>query len=211
MVSKHRVIKTSIAGGGILSWASKLKTKVEKGMKIGKKIAGVYGSKEFKRLLDFIPSSDERATSGYENEQHAILKVSPTRFGVANYMGSSTHVIERLKRDGFDSFRTPADAVAEVHDISYWLAQLAPTREEQIKLVRQADEHMVKTLKIIKRDKLDYPFNIALGMRLIQAKMIGEDLGALQKASFSGALKKHPEADVKLAKQALAWLKKHGY
>jgi hypothetical protein len=50
MVSKHRVIKTSIAGGGILSWASKLKTKVEKGMKIGKKIAGVYGSKS---LRDF--------------------------------------------------------------------------------------------------------------------------------------------------------------
>jgi hypothetical protein len=70
---------------------------------------------------------------------------------------------------------------------------------------------MVKTLKIIKRDKLDYPFNIALGMRLIQAKMIGEDLGALQKASFSGALMKHSPADVKLAKQALAWLKKHGY
>jgi hypothetical protein len=45
MVSKHRVVKTSIAGGGILNWASKLKTKVEKGLKIGKKIAGVYGSK----------------------------------------------------------------------------------------------------------------------------------------------------------------------
>ena len=194
MVRKHRVIKTSIAGGGILSWASKLKSKVEKGMKIGKKIAGVYGSKEFKRLLDFIPSSDERATSGYEGEQHAILKVSPTRFGIANYMGSGTHVVD-----------------AEMHDSMHWLAQLAPTREEQIKLVRQADEHMVKTLQIIKRDKLDYPFNIALGMRLIQLKMMGEDAGVLQKASFSGALVKHSPADVKLVKQAVAYLTKHGY
>ncbi len=208
---QHRLVTTSIAGGGILSWASRLKSKVEKGVKIGKKIAGVYGSKEFKKLMDYIPSSDERAKSGYEGEQHAILKVSPTRFGIANYMGSGTAVVDRLKRDGFDSYRTPSDAVAEMHDCMYWLAQLAPTREEQIKLVRKADEHMVKSLQLIKKDKLDFPFNIALGMRLIQLKMIGEDAGGLQKGSFSGALKKHSPADIKLVKQAVAWLTKHGY
>ena len=208
---QHRLVTTSIAGGGIMAWASRLKSKVEKGVKIGKKIANVYGSKEFKKLMDYIPSSDERAKSGYEGEQHAILKVSPTRFGIANYMGSGTAVVDRLKRDGFDSYRTPSDAVAEMHDSMYWLAQLAPSREEQIKLVRKADEHMVKSLQLIKKDKLDYPFNIALGMRLIQLKMLGEDAGALQKASFSGALKKHSPADIKLVKQAVAWLTKHGY
>ena len=206
-----RTVQTSIAGGGILKWASLLKDKVEKGMNIGKKVAGVYGSKEFKKLMDFIPSSDEKAKSGYEGEQHAILKISPRRFGIANYMGSGTHVVERLKRDGFDSFRTPADGASEMHDLMYYLAQLAPTREEQIKLVREADKRMVKSLEIIKKDKLDYPFNIALGMRLIQLKMMGEDAGVLQKASFSGALKKHPEADVKLVKQAIKFLKSKGY
>ena len=206
-----RTVQTSIAGGGILKWASLLKDKVEKGMNIGKKVANVYGSKEFKKLMDFIPSSDEKAKSGYEGEQHAILKISPRRFGIANYMGSGTHVVERLKRDGFDSFRTPADGASEMHDLMYYLAQLAPTREEQIKLVREADKRMVKSLEIIKKDKLDYPFNIALGMRLIQLKMMGEDAGVLQKASFSGALKKHPEADVKLVKQAIKFLKSKGY
>jgi hypothetical protein len=41
--------------------------------------------------------------------------------------------------------------------------------------------------------------------------MMGEDAGVLQKASFSGALKKHPEADVKIVKQAIKFLKSKGY
>lgn len=208
-MAKHRQITLSGGGFGFLKWASKLKKKVEKGVNIGKKVADIYASKEFKNLMKLIPSSDETARAGFPGEQHAILKISPTRFGIANYMGPGTEVVERIKRK--DLGRTPADIVAEVHDSMYYLAQLAKTKAEQIKLVREADEHMVESLKIIKRDKLDFPFNIAIGMRLIQAKMLAEDAGIFEKGSFGGDLKHLPSADVALVKKNLNFLKSNGY
>ena len=206
-----RTVQTSIAGGGILNWASKLKKRVEQGKKIGEKVTNVYKSKQFKKLMEFIPSSDEKATIGYEGEAHSLVKLGKLKWAVASFLGPGTRIVERLKRDGANSFRTPTDAAAEMHDLSYYLAQQAPTREEQIKLVREADERMIKTMLIIKRDKLDYPVNIALGLRLIQLKIIGEDMGALQKASFSGDLKKHSPADVKIVEKAIKFLKSKGY
>ena len=189
---KHRQITLSGGGFGFLKWVNKIKNKVEKGVNIGKKVANIYASKEFKNLMKLIPSSDETARAGFTGEQHAILKISPTRFGIANYMG-------------------PADIVAEAHDSMYYLAQLAKTKAEQIKLVREADQHMVDSLKIIKRDKLDFPFNIAIGMRLIQAKMLAEDAGIFEKGSFGGDLTQLPPADVALVKKNLNYLKSNGY
>ena len=206
---KHRQITLSGGGFGFLKWVNKIKNKVEKGVNIGKKVANIYASKEFKNLMKLIPSSDETARAGFTGEQHAILKISPTRFGIANYMGPGTAVVERIKRN--DLGRTPADIVAEAHDSMYYLAQLAKTKAEQIKLVREADQHMVDSLKIIKRDKLDFPFNIAIGMRLIQAKMLAEDAGIFEKGSFGGDLTQLPPADVALVKKNLNYLKSNGY
>tara|TARA_R110000796_G_scaffold4086_3_gene15583 strand:- start:5081 stop:5713 length:633 start_codon:yes stop_codon:yes gene_type:complete len=210
-MSSYKSKNMSIAGGGLFSWASKLKQKLEKGANVGSKLVNLYKSNEFKKLLEFIPSSDERATIGYEGEAHSLVKLGRGRWGLASFLGPGSAILERLRRDGVDSYRTPTDAGAEMHDMMYYLAQEAPTREQQIKLVREADEHMIKTMKIIKKDKLDYPINIALGLRLIQAKIHGENLGALQKASFSGIMKKHPPADVKLVKKSIEYLKKLGY
>ena len=209
MVVKHRQFKLSGGGFGFLKWVNKIKNKVEKGVSIGKKVADIYASKEFKNLMKLIPSSDETARAGFTGEQHAILKISKTRFGIGNYVGPGTAVVERIRRG--DPGRTPTDIVAEVHDSMYYLAQLAKTRAEQIKLVREADERMVASLRIIKRDKLDYPFNIAIGMRIIQAKMLAEDAGVFEQGSFGGKLKQHPVADIALVKKNLKYLKSNGY
>tara|TARA_R110000803_G_scaffold130176_2_gene197467 strand:- start:19 stop:657 length:639 start_codon:yes stop_codon:yes gene_type:complete len=208
---KHKNMNMSIAGGGIFSFVSKLKSKVDVGKKIAGKLASLYSSQEFKRILDFLPSSDDRATQGYAGEMHSLVKLSPSRFGIASFLGPGTALVERIKRDGPDSYRTPTDAVSEMHDAMYYIAQMAKTKEEQIKLVREADLHMVRSMELIKKDKLDYPINIAIGMRLIQLKMKGEDLGALQKGSFSGQLMKHPANDVKLVKNAIKFLSEQGY
>lgn len=200
-----------LSGGAFdfLKFASKLKNKIEKGLKIGKKVSEIYASEPFKKLLDLIPSSDEKARSGFPGEQHSIIKVSKSRFGIANYMGPGTHVVERVRRG--DIGRTPADVVAELHDCMYYLAQLAKNKAEQIKLVREADERMVQSLKIIKRDKLDFPINITLGMRIIQAKMLAENAGLIDKGSFGGELKKHSKADVDLIKNHVKKLMSYGY
>jgi hypothetical protein len=210
------MVKHIVLSGGafdFLKFASKLKSKIEpkikKGLKIGKKVAEIYASPTFKKLLDLIPSSDEKARSGFPGEQHSIIKVSKSKFGIANYMGPGTHVVERVRRG--DVGRTPADVVAELHDCMYYLAQLAKNKEEQIKLVREADERMVESLKLIKKDKLDFPINITIGMRIIQAKMLAEDAGLFDKGSFGGELKKHPSADVALIKKHVKKLMSYGY
>ena len=98
-----------------------------------------------------------------------------------------------------------------MHDGQYWLAQMAKTKKEQAKLVRLADERMIKSLKYIKKHKLDDPFNISVGLRLIQSKLAGEDLNALESGSFGGDLVKHPKDDVKFVKQRISELEKEGY
>jgi hypothetical protein len=205
----HTQIQLSGGAFNILDFASKLKKKVEQGSILGKNLADIYASKEFKAIQNLIPSSDEKARAGFPGEKHGILKLPNGKFGVGNFIGPGTEIVKRLKRG--DLGRTPADTTAMRHDLDYFLAQLAKTKKEQARLVREADKRMVATLKKIKRKKLDSPYNIALGMKLIQLKMAGEDIGAIEKGSFGGLRMKHLEEDTQLAKDAIAHLKKEGY
>ena len=63
---------------------------------------------------------------------------------------------------------------------------------------------MIRSLKSISKGEHggDAQRNIQAGMRLIQAKTIGEDLGIIDKQRFSGHLVKVPKGDMVLMKDA---------
>ena len=170
-----------------------------------------YTSETGTALRNLLPDSDETARPGFAGEKHAILKLKNGRNGVANYMGPKTQVIKRLKRG--DPGRTPADTVAKRHDIDYALAQGQPTRQKQLGMVREADNRMIRSLKGIQsgRHGGDANRNIQMGMRLIQAKTIGEDLGVLDKSKFAGDLRKINDADKVLLMSNKAKLTQEGY
>lgn len=168
---------------------------IRKLMKNAPDISSAYSSNLGTDLKNLIPSSDATARPSFPGEKHAILKLPNGRPGIANYMGPGTNVIERLKRG--DKGRTPADTVAKRHDIDYTLASGKSTKEEQLKAVRQADNRMVNSLKDISSGKHggDSRLNIQTGLRLIQAKKLGEDLGVLSRSKFAGPLETIPQAD----------------
>jgi len=122
-----------------------------------------------------------------------------------------TEVEKRIRRG--DPGRTPADTVARMHDIQYGLAQNAPNKKEQARLVRQADNRMINSLKSIQRGAHggDAFRNIQAGLRGIQAKTIGEDLGLLDKQKFSGPLKKLPTRDTVLLANEEKKMEQMGY
>jgi hypothetical protein len=160
-------------------------------------------------LRNMIPDSDETARPGFAGEKHMILQLKNGKNGVANYMGPGTEIEKRLRRG--DPGRTPADTVAKRHDIDYALAQGARTSAEQFKQIRAADNRMINSLKRIQASKGDAGRNIQAGMRLIQAKKLGEDVGVLGKDKFSGSLKKIPDADRVLLMSNQARLTQEGY
>ena len=164
-------------------------------MKNAPDISSAYSSNLGTDLKNLIPSSDATARPSFPGEKHAILKLGNGRPGIANYMGPGTNVIERLKRG--DKGRTPADTVAKRHDIDYTLASGKSTKEEQLKAIRQADNRMVNSLKDISSGKHggDSRLNIQTGLRLIQAKKLGEDLGVLSRSKFAGPLETIPHGD----------------
>ena len=164
-------------------------------MKNAPDISSAYSSNLGTDLKNLIPSSDATARPSFPGEKHAILKLGNGRPGIANYMGPGTNVIERLKRG--DKGRTPADTVAKRHDIDYTLASGKSTKEEQLKAIRQADNRMVNSLKEISSGKHggDSRLNIQTGLRLIQAKKLGEDLGVLSRSKFAGPLETIPHGD----------------
>ena len=57
-------------------------------------------------------------------------------------------------------------------------------RALQLKQIREADNRMVDSLNRL--DGKDSAFNIALGKKVIQGKMLGEDMGILDKELFAG-------------------------
>ena len=120
--------------------------------------------------------------------------------------------VEKRNRRG-DPGRTPADTVARMHDIQYGLAQNAPNKKEQARLVRAADNRMINSLKSIQRGAHggDAFRNIQAGLRGIQAKTIGEDLGLLDKQKFSGPLKKLPTRDTVLLANEEKKMEQMGY
>lgn len=138
-------------------------------------------------LRNMIPPSDENARASFQGEKHAILQLPNGKNGIANYMGPGTEVIKRLQRN--DPGRTESDKVAKRHDIDYVLAQGEPTKAAQLVKVREADNRMIKSLQKIRENKTDANRNIQMGLRLIQAKVAGENLGVLDKSKFAGDIK----------------------
>lgn len=151
------------------------------------RIADAYTGEIGTALRNAIPDSDDTARNGYPGEMHMILQLKNGKNGIANYMGPGTEIEKRLRRN--DPGRTPADTVAKRHDLDYALAQGARTKAGQFQQVRAADNRMISTLKKINMRGTDVPRNIQAGMKLIQAKKIGEDLGIVDKQRFSGQLK----------------------
>lgn len=178
---------------------------------IAKKASDAYTGETGTALRNLIPDSDDTARPGFAGEKHAILELKNGKNGVANWMGPGTNVIARLKRG--DPGRTPADMVAKKHDIGYTLASGEPTREKQLAKVREADNRMIRSLKGIQAGEHggDASRNIQMGMRLIQAKTLGEDLGVLDKTKFAGDLKKISDADKVLLMSNNARLTQEGY
>jgi hypothetical protein len=149
-------------------------------------------------VQNLLPSGDPEGRSfpQFVGEHHAILRDPDSRFGFvrASNLGPGTQVAKRIKL-GIPP-RTAADKVAQAHDIRYGLAQ-------DHGAVRKADRRMVKKLKSIEKNKQDSKFNTQQGMRGIQAKILGENLGVLkpgQIATFGGIQKQdRPLLEAKLA------------
>jgi hypothetical protein len=97
------------------------------------------------------------------------------------------------------------------HDIDYALAKGSKNKQEQVKKIREADKRMVIKLNQIAKNKGDAKKNIFQGRRLIQAKMAGEDLGIMNKGSFSGDLGKISDSDKILLMSKKAGLEQEGY
>mgnify|MGYP003636689733 FL=1 len=173
------------------------------------KIADAYSGEIGTAIRNAIPDSDETARNGFAGEKHMILQLKNGKNGVANYMGPGTEIEKRLRRN--DPGRTPADTVAKRHDLDYALAQGARTTAGQFKQVRAADNRMINSLKKIQASKGDAARNIQAGMRLIQAKTVGEDAGLLSQSKFAGPLKNIPDADKVLLMSNRARLTQEGY
>jgi len=178
---------------------------------IAQKAEDIYTSEIGTAVRNLIPDSDDTARPGFAGEKHMLLKLKNGKTGVANYMGPGTEVIKRVRRG--DPGRTPADMVAKRHDIDYALAQGQPTKAKQLQAVRDADNRMIRTLKSIAKGAHggDAQRNIQAGMRLIQAKTIGEDLGLLDKSKFAGDLAKVSDKDKVLLMSNQARLTQQGY
>lgn len=172
-------------------------------------IADAYTSELGTTLRNMIPDSDNTARPGFAGEKHMILELKNGKNGVANYMGPGTQVVQRLKRE--DPGRTPSDMVAKRHDIDYAIAQSARTKADQLTQVRAADNRMIKSLQKLNNEGGDANRNIQAGMRLIQAKKLGEDSGILSKDKFVGNLRNIPDDEKILLMSNRARLTQQGY
>jgi hypothetical protein len=157
-----------------------------KGGIVGAAVDGGMSGEKGVALRNKISAGDSTARDGFVGEQHMLLKLRNGNTGVANYMGPGTHVIDRLHRG--DEGRTVEDAVAKRHDIDYFLAADEPTKELQAIKVREADERMIAALKKIQAEGTGTQRNIQAGMKLIQLKTVGEDIGVIGRQKFAGGL-----------------------
>ena len=143
-------------GEGIIDLA---KAGYEKAKNVVGKVAGFYGSETGKRILDYVPSSDEKARPGFAGENHAILKLANGKMGVGNWIGPGTQVIKRVARG--DPGRTPVDMLAMRHDIDYTIAASeAKTKNSLLKLGRKADLRMIAGTKRLVANKGDSKINL---------------------------------------------------
>ena len=169
---------------------------IKKFLEYGKKAINAYESQTVKDIINFLPNSDDTARKQYAGEKHALLILQNYKPGFANYMGPGTHIIKRLEDN--DPPRTYADKVAKLHDINYALSTYEPSKAKQIQDIRNADALMINELKKGSERKLDNRVNIAIGQKLIQAKVALEDVGILDKDKFIGKLNMYNNKDKKL-------------
>lgn len=181
-----------------------IKSIYDKGKNIGQIVTDNYISNLGTDLRNRIPDSDETARPGFQGEKHAILKLPNGKYGVANYMGPGTNLVERLIRG--DPPRTEVDKVAQAHDIRYFQAK-------DVNDIRKADNIMINKVAQIQRNRGDAPQNIAQA-KLIGAKVIGEDLGILKRNTFSGNFannEKIANANKEMFDTKLKTLEQEGY
>ena len=193
-------------GEGIIDLA---KAGYEKAKNVVSKVAGFYGSETGKRMLDYVPSSDEKARPGFAGENHAILKLANGKMGVGNWIGPGTAVKKRVARG--DPGRTPVDMLAMRHDIDYTIAAAeAKSKPQLMKMGRKADLRMIAGTKRLVANKGDSRINLAQA-KAISAKVAAEDLGILNKDKFIGDLEKLSDKDLILLKSKRAELTQQGY
>ena len=178
---KQETEMQNLKGKGIGSF---LKKGFKKGIKIANKITKI------------LPSSDDNAREGWDDEKHAVLLLPNGKYGRANFEGPGTHIIERLKRN--DPPRTAMDELSMYHDIRYSLA----TSQADIE---KADEIFISGAKMILAQKKDNKINVNLGLKAIQAKYLAEKKGIIKpiidieehsnedKAFLESKLSTHPQ------------------
>lgn len=186
-----------------------LRKVVDKGKALASGASDFYSSNTGTFLKNLVPSSDPNARPSFPGEKHAILELANGKNGVANYMGPGTRVIERVRRG--DPGRTAADKVAMRHDIDYVMAADSGSKSAQLDKVREADNRMISSLQKIQENKGDANRNIQMGLRLIQAKKLGEDTGMISKDAFAGDLTKLNDADKVLLMNERRKLGMEGY
>lgn len=160
-------------------------------------------------IASMIKSSFEKYNQLYAGERHMPLILPSGKIELGSYIGPGTQVIKRLERDM--PGKTATDTVAKMHDVNYTLAQNSDTVKEQLGKIRAADVRMVNSLKKIQRENGDNPINIQSGMRIIQSKLIAENMGLLNKNKFAGPLEKHSAKDVELLESNKRKLEQQGY
>ena len=94
----NKPTKTTLSGEGFVDI---IKSVYEKGSTLkrgAEMLSDAYSSELGTSLRNALPSSDSSARPGYAGEKHAILKLSNGKYGVANYMGPHTNLLERLRK-----------------------------------------------------------------------------------------------------------------
>lgn len=177
------------------------KNTAEKFLGYAKQAVNVYESQFAKDVINYLPSSDNTSRKQYEGEKHALLILKNNKPGFANYLGPGTHIIQRLKDNDPPRGNLYSDRVAKLHDINYALSTYEPSKAKQLKDIRDADSLMINQLQDARKKGLDNRVNIAIGEKLIQAKVSLEDVGMLDKDKFVGKLKMYPEKDKKLLEE----------
>ncbi len=150
------------------------------------------------KIGKYLPSSDDTAREGWEDEYHAVLKLKNGKYGRANYMGPNTHLVERVRRG--DPPRTAMDELSQAHDIRYTFAK----NQDDIS---RADEIFIKGAELIRKKRLDNDFNIELGLRPIQAKYYYEKV---KKPNYVME-EQPPQEDINRLKRILNIARSRGY
>lgn len=139
----------------------------------------------------------------YDGEYHIPLFVN-NRLELASYMGPGTNLITRLKNN--DKPKSYADLVSKLHDINYTLSQTVTNKDEQKKLVRDADNLMLSQIESGRNKKLDNRLNLFLASAGISSKVKLENKNipiiSSKLHNIAGDLKTFSQSDINLLNNA---------